>query len=116
MKEVDTYWYLYIIAQLLAGCAAGLIYKFAFLTRPDDGQPGPASVFKFVARDGMAVKKELTGVGAGDIEATPAPAPVAPAKGPITPRGKKPTTPKGMVKVIDHGKGSEQNIPISQMI
>jgi len=61
---------------------------------------------------------ELTGVGAGDIEAisAPAPVPVAPAKGPITPRGKKPTTPNGMVKVIDHGKGSEQIIPISQMI
>lgn len=115
MKEVDTYWYLYIIAQLLAGCAAGLIYKFAFLTRPDDGQPGPASVFKFVARDGMATKKELQNVQAADIEATPAPAPVK-SKGPITPRGKKPTTPKGMVKVIDHGKGSEQNVPISQMI
>jgi len=118
-----TYWYAYVLAQLLAGCSAGLIYKFAFLNRPDDGQPGPASVFKFVARDGMAVRRELTTTG-NDVEApavTAAPkGPVTPrkVKGPITPRGgNKPTTPKGMVKVIDHGSGGkESNKPISEMI
>jgi glycerol uptake facilitator-like aquaporin len=116
-NDDDTFWYFYVLAQLLAGCAAGLIYKFAFLNRPDDGQPGPASVFQFVARDGMATKRGLAAAGKTDIEATPAPAPEpVKAKGPITPRGKKPITPKGMVKVIDHGKGTEQAVPISQMI
>ena len=94
----SSYWYMYVIAQLIAGCAAGLIYQYAFLNRPDDGQPGPASVFKFVARDGMAVTKELK--NAASTEPTPAPA--APkVKGPITPRGGRPTTPKGKVRVAE---------------
>ena len=118
--EKTSYWYVYILAQLIAGCAAGLIYKFVFLSRPDDGNPGPSSVFKFVARDGLAVKRKLAGANKNvhDVEATPAPAKSAePTKGPITPRGtKKPTTPKGMVKVIDHSAGNETQVPISQMI
>lgn len=65
----DTYQWAYVLGQLLAGVSAGLIYKFVFLTRPDDGAPGPATVFQFVARDGMAVKRDLQSAKAIDTEA-----------------------------------------------
>merc|ERR1711965_1066168 len=54
-----TFWWLYVIAQLLGGAAAGLIYYIAFLNRPGDGQSKAASAFQFMAVETAAVKKSL---------------------------------------------------------
>jgi MIP family channel proteins len=54
-----THQWAYLLAQLLAGLLAGLIYKYLFMNRPDDGNPGPHSVFKFMARDGVATRAKL---------------------------------------------------------
>jgi glycerol uptake facilitator-like aquaporin len=55
----DTRQWMYVIAQLTAGAFAGLLYMNVFLARPDDGNPGPSTVFKFVARDGVKVRAAM---------------------------------------------------------
>jgi hypothetical protein len=59
----DTRQWMYIVAQLVAGAFAGLLYMNVFLSRPDDGNPGPTQVFQFVARDGVKVRAAMRNPG-----------------------------------------------------
>jgi len=63
----DTRQWAYVFAQLTAGACAGGLYMAVFLTRPDDGNPGPQSVFKFVARDGVKTRVALKAHGGGMV-------------------------------------------------
>lgn len=90
---ISTYQWAYILAQFLAGACAGLVYKFLFLNRPDDGTPGPASVFKYTARDTVKAKAAMKAVGAS-----------------------KPPVAAPSITVIDHGRGTEQQVASEDQI
>lgn len=64
-KSLDNYQWAYVLAQLLGGAAAGLIYTLVFLNRPDDGQKKASSAFTFMATETKAIRKRLDGVNLG---------------------------------------------------
>lgn len=56
----DSFQWMYPIAQLIGGAAAGLIYKYVFLSRPDDGKAKSAgNAFRFVSTEMSHQKAEL---------------------------------------------------------
>jgi len=55
----DTFQWAYVLAQLLGGVAAGLLYQIIFLNRPGDGQAKAASAFTFMASETKSIKKRL---------------------------------------------------------
>ena len=61
-KSYDTYQWAYVLAQLLGGATAGLVYTLFFLNRPDDGQKKASSAFAFMATETKAIRKRLDGV------------------------------------------------------
>jgi len=56
----DNYQWAYVLAQFLAGAFAALLYKYAFLTRPGDGQKKASSAFQFMALESEAIRRRLT--------------------------------------------------------
>ena len=55
----DNYQWAYVLAQFLAGAFAGLLYKYAFMTRPGDGQKKAAAAFQFMALESKAIRDRL---------------------------------------------------------
>lgn len=55
----DSLQWAYVLAQFAGGASAGVVYYFAFLNRPDDGNKKASSAFQFMATETKAVKERL---------------------------------------------------------
>jgi len=56
----DTFQWVYPLAQLSGGAAAGLVYMMVFLNRPDDGAASAAAnSFRFMSTETKALKQRL---------------------------------------------------------
>jgi MIP family channel proteins len=55
----DAFQWAYVLAQFTGGAAAGVLYYFAFLNRPGDGNKKASSAFQFMATETKAVKERL---------------------------------------------------------
>lgn len=56
----DTFQWVYVLAQLAGGAAAGLVYMLVFLNRPDDGAAkAAANSFKFMSTETKALRQRL---------------------------------------------------------